>query len=138
MFHVKHLIITQTTNYINKKMTKGTYTKRIINAMKDAGTYQPQFSGVIDTLAGILENRDRAQAQYKEMKFRPVISHTNKSGAVNLVKNPALVIITELNAQALQYWRELGLTSKAYKAMGQGAFNKTDSSFEEVLSNIGI
>ena len=74
-------------------MTRHTWKKRIKEACENAGTYEPWYDHVIDTLAGILENRDRAQKQFKDMEYQPVISHTNKAGQTNLVKNPALVII---------------------------------------------
>lgn len=119
-------------------MTKSTYKKRIEQACKEAGTYQPFFDQIIDALAGVLENRDRAQAQFKQMKYAPVISYTNKGGKTNLVKNPALVVIQELNAQALQFWRELGLTTRAYQTMDKSGIKKQDKSFEDILSNIGI
>lgn len=119
-------------------MLKEEWQNRIEQACKDAGTYETHFDDVIETLAGILENRDRAQKQYESMNSNPVITHTNKSGAVNMVKNPALVIITEMNAQALQFWRELGLTAKAFQAMQKNGFKKPETTFEELLSNIGI
>ena len=103
-----------------------------------AGTYETWYDNAIDTLAGILENRDRAQKKFKEMGCEPVISYTNKAGQTNMVKNPALVIITEMNAQALLFWRELGLTAKSFQAMQKNGFKKGEASFEDILSNIGI
>lgn len=119
-------------------MDKGAWIQRIETACKDAGTYELHFDDVIETLAGILENRDRAQDQFERMNSAPVIMHTNKGGATNMVKNPALVIITEMNAQALQFWRELGLTPKGFQAMQKNGFKKPETTFEELLSNIGI
>ena len=120
-------------------MTKATWKKKIEESCKEAGTYEPWYDHVIDTLAGILENRDRAQKQFKAMKCQPIVQHTNKGGATNLVKNPALVIITEMNSQALLFWRELGLTAKAYEAMQKsGGVKKKEASFEDILSGIGI
>lgn len=119
-------------------MEKQGWKQRIEQACREAGTYESHFEDVIETLAGILENRDRAQNQYESMNSNPVVMHTNKSGAVNMVKNPALVIINEMNAQALQFWRELGLTPKGFQAMQKSGFKKPETSFEELLSNIGI
>lgn len=118
--------------------TKAEWNKRIKNSCKEAGTYQPYFDDVIETLAGILENRDRAQEQFELMKCQPVIQHTNKGGNTNLVKNPALVIINDMNSQALTYWKELGLTAKAFQAMQGNGFKKPEASLEDVLKNIGI
>lgn len=119
-------------------MEKQGWKQRIEQACKEAGTYESHFEDLIETLAGILENRDRAQKQFESMNSNPVVMHTNKAGAVNMVKNPALIIINEMNAQALQFWRELGLTPKGFQAMQKNGFKKAEASFEELLSNIGI
>ena len=118
--------------------SKADWRNRIIQSCKDASTYQTYFDDVIDTLAGIVENRDRAQEQFEAMKCQPIVQHTNKGGNTNLVKNPALVIINECNAQALTFWKELGLTAKAFQAMQSNGFKKAETSFEEVLKGIGI
>ena len=87
----------------------------------------------------MLEIRDAAEEQYTAAGSVPVVRHTNKGGATNIVKNPALVIIMEINAQALAYWRELGLTSKAYKAMTGGlTVPEEESSLEQALAELGI
>ena len=119
-------------------MDKTTWQNRITQSCKTAGTYQTFFDDIIETLASILENRDRAQEQFVAMKCQPVVSHTNKGGNTNLVKNPALVIINECNAQALTFWKELGLTAKAFQAMQSNGFKKEETTFEDVLANIGI
>lgn len=119
-------------------MKREEWKKRIEAACKEAGTYEVHFDDVIETLAGILETRDEAEKQFKKMKSQPVVSHTNKGGNTNLVKNPALVVINEMNAQALTFWKELGLTAKAYQAMQKNGFQKKETTFEEILSGIGI
>ena len=116
-------------------MNSEEWHKRIAQSAKDAGTYKPYFEDVIATLAGILENRDRAQEQFDG---KPIIEHTDQRGHKNMVKNPALVIINECNAQALTFWKELGLTAKAFQAMQNNGFKKAETSFEDVLKNIGI
>lgn len=119
-------------------MDKNEWKNRITQSCKAAGTYQTYFDDVIDTLAGILENRDKAQEQFDEKDGRPVIEKTDQRGHVNLAKNPALVIINECNAQALTFWKELGLTAKAFQAMQNNGFKKPETTFEDLLSNIGI
>ena len=122
-----------------KPMKKNAWKSRIKKACKAAGTYQPCFDEVIASLAGILEMRDRAEEQYIESGSSPIVKHTIRNGAVNIVKNPTLVVIMECNAQALAYWRELGLTSKAYKAMTGGlTVPEEESSLEQVLAELGI
>ena len=119
-------------------MLKKTWKKRIKQACIDAGTYEPFLDDVIMTLATILENRDRAQEQFKEMKCQPIVTHTNKGGNKNLVKNPALVIINEMNTQALAFWKELGLTAKSFSAMQKGGGAERDTGLEDLLAKIGI
>ena len=120
--------------------TKGTWRKRIRAACEEAGTYEPFFDMAIDQLAGIMETRDAAEKQYKATGKNPVIQHTNKGGATNLVKNPTLVIINECNQQALAYWRDLGLTPSGFKKLGNElTVNvRKENSFEDLLSGIGI
>lgn len=120
-------------------MTKARWRNRIKRACKAAGTYQPFFDTVIDTLAGILELRDNAQDKYEEAGGDTIVKHTNKGGSTNVVKNPALVIVMDCNMQALAYWRELGLTAKAYKQMtGSLSLQDESQTLEEALASLGI
>lgn len=120
-------------------MKKGEWIERITASTHEAGTYQPHFDDVIDTLAGILELRDDAQDKFKQSGGEATVEHTNARGATNISKNPALVILMDCNAQALNYWRELGLTPRAYKAMTGSLNVKVESkSLEEMLDELGI
>ena len=105
---------------------------------RDAGTYAPYFDMTIEKLAYILEIIDDATRQYKASGGNPVIVHTNKAKERNLVKNPALVVINELSATALSYWRDLGLTPKGLKSLGESIQKEGSESFENFLSNLGI
>lgn len=98
-------------------MKKRTWKSRIKKACKAAGTYQPFFDSAIDALAGIMEMRDVAREKFDESGGKPVIEHTNNGGETNLVKNPAIVAILECESLSLSYWKELGLTTKAYRAI---------------------
>lgn len=120
-------------------MKKSTWKSRIKRACETAGTYQPFFDSVIDSLAGIMELRDEAQLKFKESGGNTVVKHTNKNGSTNIVKNPELVVLMDCNAQALAYWRELGLTSRSYKAM-TGSLNvrADEKGLEEALAELGI
>ena len=117
---------------------KKTWQKRIKQAAIDAGTYEPFFDDVIETLAGIMEKRDRTEEQFEETGGNAVVAHTNKSGATNLVKNPLLVMVNDLNATALSYWRDLGLTPKGFTAMQKNGFKPKEATFEDLLADIGI
>lgn len=119
-------------------MNKQNWKKKIKKACQDAGTYRDYFDSVIDTLAGIMELRDGAQEQYEENGGTAVVSHTNKGGATNMIKNPALVILMDCNAQALAYWRDLGLTPAGLKKINEAALakGKKESALEKVLKEI--
>jgi len=120
-------------------MKRNGWRKRIKDACIAAETYQPFFDSVIDTLAVLMETRDIAQKDFEDNGSMPVVTYTNKLGAENPVKNPALSIILECNAQALQYWRDLGLTSKSWKAINEGKEpeDKRDG-FTKALAELGI
>ena len=119
-------------------MTAKEWRKRIISSAEAAGTYRPIFDDVVDTLAATLEKRDKTEEQFLKTGGNAVISHTNKGGATNLVKNPLLVVIGELNTQALAYWRDLGLTPSGLKKINEQAMQKKKSSaLAEVLKEIG-
>lgn len=120
-------------------MKRASWRKKIQKACEDAGTYQPFFDHVIDSLAGIMEMRDNAEERFEASGGNTIIKHTNKGGSTNIVKNPALVVLMDCNAQALAYWRELGLTSRSYKAMTGSLNVKVESkSLEEALADLGI
>lgn len=120
-------------------MKKSSWRKKIKEACDRAGTYQPFFDSVIDTLAGIMELRDNAQEKFEASGGNTIVKHTNKGGSTNIVKNPALVVLMDCNTQALQYWHQLGLTPKSYKAMTGSLNVKVESkTLEEALAELGI
>lgn len=119
-------------------MQKDEWKKEIIKACKEAGTYQIFFENVIDTLAQIMEARDRAQEQFISSGAAPTIIHTNKAKEQNIVKNPILVMVNELNAQALAYWRDLGLTPKGLRTLNAEVIERKKGSggLEKLLSKL--
>lgn len=119
-------------------MTRKQWKTKIKKACTNAGTYNKSFDAAIDTLAGILETRDKTQEKYEAEGGDPVVEHTNKAGATNIVKNPALQIIDNCNIQALAYFRDLGLTAKGLKSIGVDVEKKEESSFEKLFSDLGI
>lgn len=121
-------------------MDKQSWKKEIENACKEVGTYKPCFDSVIDTLAKILEDRDEADKQYIENGSQPTIIHVNKAKESNITKNPILVMRNELNAQALAFWRELGLTPSGLKKINDMAISnsKKQSSLEKALDAIRV
>ena len=98
-------------------MEKAEWMRKIKAACKKAGTYQPPFTYIIETLAQIMEDRDKVHEQYVQTGAHPTIIHTNKAKEQNIVKNPMLVMEMDLNAQALAYWKEMGLTPGGLKRL---------------------
>lgn len=119
-------------------MKKEQYCEEIKQMCIDAGTYAPYFDRIILELAEILEIKDDAERQYIASGGKPVVKHTNKAKQENIVKNPALAVIIELKATALAYWRDLGLTPKGLKSLGETIKKEDDTSLEGFLSNLGI
>lgn len=121
-------------------MTKLQWRNKIRKACKDAGTYQKYFDHVIEILAGIMETRDLAREKFEESGGEPVIQYTNKGGATNIVKNPSLVVVMECETQALAYWRDLGLTPKGLKQLGEkGLVGKDEGGgLAAALADLGI
>lgn len=119
-------------------MTKTRWRNKIKKACEQAGTYQKYFDYVIDILAGIMEMRDIAREKFEQSGGNPVVAHTNKAGATNIVKNPALVVVMECETQALAYWRDLGLTPKGLRSLGVEIEQDDEGGFAQVLANLGI
>lgn len=119
-------------------MEKKKWKTKIKSACKKAGTYQPFFDSVIESLAGILEKRDEAEEEYLKMGASPIIEYTNKGGSTNPTKNPALVLWDELNKSALAYWRDLGLTPAGLKKLNEDGLKEKKAGFNDLLKDIGI
>ena len=118
-------------------MEKAKWKKEIEQATKDAGTYKPYFDAVIDTLAQILEDRDKAEEQYIQSGSAPTIIHINRAKEKNITKNPILVMRNELNTQALAIWRELGLTPKGLRTLTAEVVDRsTSGGLEKLLAKL--
>lgn len=119
-------------------MTQAEWKRRIVRDMKEADTYQKCFAATVDTLAGILEKRDKAQEMFEASGGNILVKHTNKGGATNIEQNPALRLINDLNRDALAYWRDLGLTPAGLKRINESAVKKPKASaLAEALKSIG-
>lgn len=94
------------------------------------------YKPVIDTLCEILKQRDAVYRQYLDEGAEPVCEYTNKFGAVNMVKNPLLILWDDLNKSALAYWRDLGLTPSSYKKLAGEKPPDKKSTLVEALSKI--
>lgn len=102
-------------------MTAQTWKKNIKKCCQQAGTYQKCFDNVIDTLASILEKRDAAAVAYEEAGGMPVIEGEGSMRQKVFKKSPALSVWEDLNAQALNYWRDLGLTPAGLRKINESA-----------------
>lgn len=115
-------------------MEQSKWKKCIIDACNEAGTYKPYFESVIDTLAQILETRDIAYQQWVDEGCQPVITNPTRDGE-STRKNPLMNIINDLNAQALAYWRDIGLTPSGLKKINENAI-KADEQKESQLEKL--
>jgi hypothetical protein len=119
------------------KMRKSDYKKMLIEQTQQIGTYKEAFLPAIDTLAGILEQRDKTHREFTASGGKAVITHTNKAGATNMERNPALLQWESLNSDALQYWRDLGLTPAGLKKIDEKLMKpQKKSTFESLLSGL--
>lgn len=121
-------------------MTTKQWKTKLKKACVQAGTYDKVHDITIEECAQILEMRDKALWEFEHVYDNQVIvTHTNRAGAENLAKNPALTALETLWTQALAHLRDLGLTPKGLKAMG-GTLDKKEeaSSFEKLFSDLGI
>ena len=118
-------------------MTKLGWKRLIIQNMTNAGVYDEVFDPVIDTLVDILVERDRLYKQYTKEGSHPLVEVTSDRGATNMRKNPLLSSWQDLNKDALQYWRDLGLTPAGLKKINEDAMKSTEvSALDRILSNL--
>ena len=96
------------------------------------------FNTMIDILAEILEERDRVYKAYMEQGANPVIIFESDRGAKNPKQNPILKQWNELNATALAYMRDLGITPAGLRKL-QGTLppKTTSKGFSKLLDEEG-
>ena len=118
-------------------MTAKQYKRAIEKKLKENNTYLPAFDTSISVLSEMLEERERVYTEYINTGARPVIEFTSDRGAVNLKPNPLLKQWQELNAGALLYLRELGLTAAGLKKLqGQVITEKPQKTVNEIMQAI--
>lgn len=100
-------------------MKASAWVRKIKEQCLLVGTYRPAFDPVIRALADILEQRDRAYLDFLESGAECCIVKISDRGATNIGKNPRLQVWGDLNAQALAYWRDLGLTPAGLKKIDE-------------------
>lgn len=118
-------------------MTALAWKNKIRKQIQATGTYRPAFSSVVDSLAKVLEQRDAAYQQFLAEGSKFVVKKVSDRGAVNTAKNPLLQTWMDLNAQALSFWRDLGLTPAGLKKIDEEAMKpKKQNSLEKVLMDL--
>lgn len=117
-------------------MKARTWKKKICEAMKTAGTYDPAFTLVIDSMAQTLELRDDVLKQFAEEGGRASLERLNRALEPNKYRNPLIGVLEDLNKTALLYARELGITARSLKAMNKDALRKNKSFFASLLNDI--
>ena len=103
-------------------MSKTKWKNLIKKQLTALGLQNNAYESSVESLAAILEQRDKTYDEFQQSGGKSVIEYTNKGGSTNMTKNPLLVLWDDLNKTALAYWRELGLTPSSYKKLtGTGA-----------------
>ena len=120
-------------------MNKTHWKKTIKQQAEGCGTYRKEFDPLINTLADILEQRDDAYDEYINTGAQKVVEVTSDRGAVNMRKNPRLQIWEDLNKQAMDFWKEMGLSPSSLKKMNEAALKpqKAVSALEEAIKKFG-
>jgi hypothetical protein len=118
-----------------KPRSRGAWKSRIKKAMVQVGTWNASFDDAADTLADILERRDVALQEFLDEGGKATFEHISDRGAVNIKKNPRLQVWQDLNAQALAYWRDMGLTPAGLKKLNEAALKteKAGSVLDEAV-----
>ena len=120
-------------------MDKTAWKEHIKGMTDGVGTYRKEFDSIIDTLSDILEQRDRVYQDFIDSGAEVVITKVSDRGAENIAKNPRLALWSELNTQALAFWRDLGLTPAGLKRINELAIKAEvkESALELALRKIG-
>lgn len=108
-------------------MNKAGYKKRLIEILTSMKTYRSEFDFIIETLAGICEQRDRNLKEWHEIgEDKQVVAYTNKGGATNLSRSPFFDNNLKYNEQILKYSKELGLAPSTATKLGVSLADESD------------
>ena len=114
------------------------WKNKILEQVQDVGTYRDAFVPTIDTLASILEQRDKAYQMFVDSGGMHCIVKTSDRGAENIAMNPRLKVWMDLNDQALSLWRDLGLTPSGLKKINEKTLAKPKkNALAEALRAVG-
>lgn len=117
-------------------VTKESIQKDIVRKMKKVGTYNASFEMTIEAFAKLIFDYKNTLKIFEKTGGNVVISHTNKSGATNIVKNPLYLAIEKMRTDLILYARELGLTPAGLKKLNQELQEEKASPLDEILSKL--
>jgi phage terminase small subunit len=104
--------------------------------MKALGVYKPEFDVTIDIYAGLVEQYQALEKEFKKTKF-VVVEKTGYSD--NSKKSPIVATLENLRKDILSYSNALGLTPSGLKKINDSMKpeKKTVSKLEMALNNFG-
>ena len=120
-------------------MTAKKWVNLIKKQMETNGVYKDSFVSAVNALGEILEQRDKIKEEYDNSGQGPVVEHISDRGAVQYKANPMLKMWMDLNAQALTYWKDLGLTPAGLKKINDtlAKIEVKESALEKALKCFG-
>lgn len=118
-------------------MTSKSWITEIKKQMNLKGVETSGFGNVIQTLAEILEQRDKLYKQYQDEGSEVMVLYVSDRGQENMIINPLLKEWQNMNRDALVYWRELGLTPAGLKKLNEDSMKPAEQSpLDKVLANL--
>lgn len=118
-------------------MTSKSWITEIKKQMTLKGVETAGFGNVIQTLAELLEQRDKLFKQYQDEGSEVMVLYISDRGQENMIINPLLKEWQNMNRDALVYWRELGLTPAGLKKLNDDSMKPAEQSpLDKVLANL--
>ncbi len=94
-------------------MSKKKHVENINAAMKNLGTYKPEFDTVISVYADLLDLYDKNMAVYRKSKFQATINTENGGQKTN----PVIKTLETIRKDIAAYSDRLGINPKALETM---------------------
>lgn len=112
------------------------YENIIKEQMRFDSGMMPSFKTSIQILCEILEERDRVYRLYLDDGAHPLVEFESDRHAINMKPNPLLRQWQELNASALLYLRDLGLTAAGLRKLQGQIPEKSGRTTEEIMQEV--
>ena len=113
--------------------TEKGFVQKIRARMKQVNTYRPEFQITIERLAKIYMRILHAEDQFEKSGGNTIVKKTTARGT-SWEKNPLLVEIDDLNKNALELERELGLTPASLRRVNEAAMPQGVKAEEDPLA----